>query len=177
MSKRRKYLFKVLIVGDGGVGKTTMVKRLITGRYIEQKITIGTDLFAYNLEKDGKEIVLQLWDFAGERRFRFFLPNYSRGAMGCLLCYDLARRSSFENLEEWFDIVNNNADDPVIFLVACKHDLAEEKRVVEKEEAKEFQNNHDISKFFETSSLTGYNNEIIFKDLANEIIEKKNIPM
>lgn len=105
----RKLLFKVCIVGDGGVGKSTMVQRLSTGQFIPQKITIGTDLAIENIRIDDKITAdLQIWDFAGERRFRLFLPNYARGALGCLLCYDITRRTSFDNLEEWFNIVKNN---------------------------------------------------------------------
>ncbi|MBY9019015.1 MAG: GTP-binding protein, partial [Candidatus Lokiarchaeota archaeon] len=89
MNQSKKYIYKILVVGDGGIGKSTMIQRLITGKYIEQKITIGTDLASWSIEIGNLVIKLQIWDFAGERRFRFFLPNYSRGADGCLLCYDI----------------------------------------------------------------------------------------
>ena len=73
---QRRMLFKVVIVGDGGVGKSTMVQRLTTGQFIPQKITIGTDLAIQSIQIDNKTTVnLQIWDFAGERRFRIFLPN------------------------------------------------------------------------------------------------------
>ncbi|MHA1689038.1 MAG: Rab family GTPase [Promethearchaeota archaeon] len=174
---RKKLLYKCVIVGDGGVGKTTMVQRLIIGNYIPQKMTIGTDLATYSIEindEDGTiyDIILQLWDFAGEARFRFFLPNYANGARGCLICYDITRYSSYEHLEEWYNIVNENAANPVYVLVGQKHDLAEQKRVVNVEKAREFQERHNIPHFFETSSKTGYNNKIIFKTLAKEIIKK-----
>jgi Ras-related protein Rab-11A len=177
MSKRKKHLFKVIIVGDGGVGKSTMVQRLITGKFIAQKITIGTDLATYTIEKDDGIIVLQLWDFAGERRFRFFLPNYSRGAIGCLLCYDITRRTSFKNLEEWYEIVQNNAADPVCYLIGCKHDLADKKRGVTREDALEYKEKMGFEKFFETSSKTGYHIHPVYEDLTEDIIEKKEIPL
>ncbi|MHA1803800.1 MAG: Rab family GTPase [Promethearchaeota archaeon] len=175
--KRKKLLYKCVIVGDGGVGKTTMVQRLITGNYIPQKMTIGTDLATYSIEindEDGTiyDIILQLWDFAGEARFRFFLPNYAKGARGCLICYDITRYSSYEHLEEWYNIVNENAANPVYILVGQKYDLAEQKRVVDVEKAREFQQHYDIPHLFETSSKTGYNNKIIFETLAKEIIKK-----
>ncbi len=176
---RKKFLFKIVVVGDGGVGKTTMIQRLITGNYLPQKMTIGTDLatYAIEIEKGNSiyEVYLQLWDFAGEARFRFFLPNYARGAMGALICYDITRYSSYEHLEEWYHIVNDNSTEPVYMLIGEKLDLADEKRVVSIEKAKEFQAKHSITHLIETSSKSGYNNHIIFETLAREIIEKKNV--
>jgi Ras-related protein Rab-11A len=172
----RQLLFKVIIVGDGGVGKSTMVKRLTTGLFIPQKITIGTDLASIDVDVGKKNSVkLQIWDFAGEQRFRFFLPNYARGAMGCVLCYDVTRYASFENLPEWYEIVEKNAQDPVFVLVGCKLDLADQRRVVDPEEAKKFQQEHNLDYFFETSSKSGENNWTIFQTLTEEIIKKKDL--
>ncbi|MBD3195084.1 MAG: GTP-binding protein [Candidatus Lokiarchaeota archaeon] len=176
MSGKRKLLFKCVIVGDGGVGKSTLVKRLMTGKYIEQKITIGTDLATYKINYKNHSIVLQLWDFAGEKRFRFFLPNYARGAMGCLLCYDIARRNTFKNLDEWYKIVTNNSD-PVIALVGCKRDLADKKRSVTEKDAKELQDEKNIDIFYETSSKTGDNVKALFEELTKKIVEINEIPL
>ncbi|MHA1489206.1 MAG: Rab family GTPase [Promethearchaeota archaeon] len=172
---QRKLLFKVVIVGDSGVGKSTMVQRLITGRFLPQKTTIGTDLASYYFEINKTKINLQLWDFAGEKKFRFFLPNYCRGAQGCLLCYDLTRYASFENLKEWYDIVVNNAKNPVFVLVGGKSDLTEDLRAVEPEQAEKYKSKYNITHFFETSSKTGINNKLIFETLALTIIEKNKI--
>ncbi len=170
----RKLLFKIVIVGDGGVGKSTMVQRLITGEFIPQKITIGTDLAIHNIKvNETISANLQIWDFAGERRFRIFLPNYSRGATGCLLCYDITRRSSFENLEEWYQIVNINAEDPVFILVGEKADLADIRRSVEFDQAIEFKEKYNIEYFIETSSKSGENNNKIFETLTHLILKKK----
>lgn len=170
----RKLFIKSIVVGDGGVGKSTMIQRLITGKYIAQKITIGTDLATYDLEFDGKKVTLQIWDFAGEKRFRFFLPNYSRGAMGCLLCYDISRYTSFDNLKEWYEIVKENANDPVFVLVGGKNDL-EDRRVVSREDAEAFKEEYDLDYFFETSSKSGDNNKKIFRVLAEGILDKFNL--
>ncbi len=171
---KRKLLFKVCIVGDGGVGKSTMVKRLITGRYIEQKITIGADLSTYYTNIDDKKVTLQLWDFAGERRFQFFLPNYSRGVKGCLLCYDVGRRASFEKLSNWYDIIDKKKN-PVFVLVGCKSDLGDTKRVVADNEAEEFQEENNIKMFYETSSKTGYNVKELFDQLSFELLQQDKI--
>ncbi len=172
----RRLLFKVVIVGDGGIGKSTMVQRLSTGLFIPQKITIGTDLAIENIQIDENTTVnLQIWDFAGERRFRIFLPNYARGASGCVLCYDITRRTSFESLEEWYGIVKNNAVNPVFILVGEKLDLADIRRSVDSSQAEEFKENHKIERFFETSSKSGENNKKIFEIFTRLIIKKQGI--
>jgi Ras-related protein Rab-11A len=172
----RKLLFKICVVGDGGVGKSTMVQRLSTGQFIPQKITIGTDLAVENIQIDDNTTVnLQIWDFAGERRFRIFLPNYARGATGCLLCYDITRRTSFQSLEEWYGIVKNNAVNPVFILVGEKLDLADIRRSVEGSQAEEFKEKHKIERFYETSSKSGENNKKIFETLTRLILKKQGI--
>jgi small GTP-binding protein len=172
----RKMLFKVVVVGDGGVGKSTMVKRLTTGQFIPQKITIGTDLATYDIKiEQNIEVRLQIWDFAGERRFRLFLPNYSRGATGCLICYDITRRTSFDSLEEWYNIVNENTDKIVFILVGEKLDLADIRRSVEYKHAERFQQKYNLDHFFETSSKSGENNKKIFETLTRLILKKKNL--
>jgi len=172
----RKLLFKVVVVGDGGIGKSTMIQRLSTGQFIPQKITIGTDLAVENIQIDENITVnLQIWDFAGERRFRIFLPNYAQGATGCLLCYDITRHTSFESLEEWYGIVKNNAVNPVFILVGQKLDLADIRRSVERSQAEEFKENHKIDCFFETSSKSGENNKMIFETLTRLILENQGI--
>ncbi|MFX1392301.1 MAG: Rab family GTPase [Promethearchaeota archaeon] len=173
-----RLIFKIIVVGDGGIGKSTMIQRLTTGQYIPMKITIGTDLISHDvpISDTSKEVAkLQIWDFGGEKRFRFFLPNYCRGSAGCLLCYDITRFKSLENLDEWYNIVKENTVDPIFILVGQKHDLAEEKRAVASSDAVKFQEKYQIPYFYETSSKSGYNNKIIFETLTKAIIEKRNL--
>ncbi len=172
IEQKRKYLFKVVVVGDGGIGKSTMIQRLITGHFTPMKITIGTDLATYQMEFEKMVVKLQIWDFAGEKRFRFFLPNYARGAHGCLICYDITRYTSFQNLQEWYDIIQENSSDPVFILIGGKVDLADTRRTVKREEAEEFRKEHEIPYLFETSSKSGINNKIIFEKLIKEIQKK-----
>jgi small GTP-binding protein len=169
----QKLLFKVVIVGDGGVGKSTMVQRLTTGQFIPQKITIGTDLATHDVKIDDTINRLQIWDFAGEKRFRIFLPNYAMGAKGCILCYDITRRSSFESLKEWYNIVNDNASNPVYILVGEKLDLADVRRSVEYEQGEEFKRNYKLDYFFETSSKSGENNINIFETITRLLLQKQ----
>ena len=173
---QRKLLFKIVVVGDGGVGKSTMVQRLTTGQFIPQKITIGTDLATFDIQIDDSiTSKLQIWDFAGERRFRIFLPNYARGAAGCLLCYDITRRTSFDSLQEWYNIVYNNSSQPIMALVGEKLDLADIRRSVATEDAEQFKEEYKLDYFFETSSKSGENNKRIFEILTRSILKKQKI--
>jgi len=173
---KEKFTLKVVVVGNGGVGKSTMIQRLITGKFIGQKITIGTDLASYKLDVEDNEgniykVTLQLWDFAGEKRFRFFLPRYARGAQGCVLAYDITRYTSFEDLSEWYQIISENADSPIYVLCGGKVDLASEKRTVQYSEGEEFQKAYNLHHFFETSSKSGENNKLIFETLTRSILK------
>ena len=153
-----------------------MIQRLITGNFVPMKITIGTDLASYDMNFDDISVKLQIWDFAGERRFRFFLPNYARGAQGCLLCYDITRYTSFQNLKEWYDIVKENTNTETIFLlVGGKADLSEYRRTVERSEAEEFQKELNIPFFLESSSKTGENNKNAFELLTEAMLKKREL--
>lgn len=174
--QKHQYLFKIVVVGDGGVGKSTMIQRLITGHFVPMKITIGTDLASYDMNIEDISVKLQIWDFAGERRFRFFLPNYARGAQGCILCYDISRYSSFQHLQEWYDIVKENTNtDTVYLLVGGKADLSEYRRTVSRAEAEELQKELDIPFFLESSSKTGENNKNVFEMLTEAMLKKREI--
>jgi small GTP-binding protein len=170
MSNYRRRFFKVVVVGDGGVGKTTLIHRFIFGEFLELKMTVGTDIRAYTKTYDGDvQLELQLWDFAGEERFRIFLPSYCKGAKACILCYDITRAFSFQNLDKWYKIIKENTDNAIIYLVGCKFDKEKHFRAVKRRVAKKFQSAYKIEQFFETSSKTGYNNEEIFNSLTDSL--------
>ncbi|MCP4763418.1 MAG: GTP-binding protein, partial [archaeon] len=110
-------VLKVCVTGEGGTGKTTLLHRLISGEFIaNMKMTIGTGLMTHNVlingEDDDYNITYQLWDFAGEKRFRFFLPNYLKGSSAVFMCFDLSRYPTFKNLEEWYKIVTETSKPP-----------------------------------------------------------------
>jgi len=171
----KSYFFKIIVVGDGGVGKTTMVKRLCFGKFIPQKITIGTDLAMYDLILNDTIYKLQLWDFAGEKRFRFFLPSYCRGADACIFVFDLTRYQSFPSLQEWYDIVTQNTENLATLLVGSKLDLAIDMRQITSEEAIEFQKAHNVDAYIETSSKSGENNRQVFEMITLKIVEKRQL--
>lgn len=119
------WIFKVVVAGAGGVGKTALIQRYVTGTFIEDhKMTIGAQFSIKDIELENNEKVrLQLWDFAGEERFRFLLGDYCRGASGAFVCYDITDYATFEQIPEWLRIIRKNAGMIPIILVGNKYDL------------------------------------------------------
>lgn len=167
--------FKICIFGAGGVGKTTMVQRYITGRFREStKMTIGADILIKELEFNNWKVKLQIWDFGGEERFRFFLPPYARGAFAGIFMYDITRYNSIIEFDEWVKIFMKGAsfrDKKVpILMVGGKLDL-EQRRTISAEEASHFALSRNVYKIIECSSKTGHNIDLIFKDITIKIME------
>ncbi len=169
------YLFKIIVVGDGAVGKTTLTQKLITGKFQSKyKMTLGVDLSIKFLKIKQGVCKLQIWDTGGQERFQYVSPIYYRGALGTLCCYDITKRASFENVPKWIRNVENYCGNIPIVLVATKKDL-ENFRVVKEEEGRNFAMERDLY-FFETSSKSGSNLKKPFLALTKLII-KNLIPV
>jgi small GTP-binding protein len=140
-------------------------------------MTIGVDFYIKTLEIDGINITLQIWDFAGEHRFKNLLPNYLIGASGGIFMYDISRFSSLKNIDGWIDVVHKTPIEqrnylPMI-LVGGKSDLASHgKRVVDPEFAKDYGKTRNLFDFLECSSKTGENVEAIFEILSRKLLSK-----
>jgi small GTP-binding protein len=164
-------MFKVCLFGDGGVGKTTLITRYLTGLFkTNQQMTIGVDFHIKKLEISGLKITLQIWDFAGEDRFRFLLPSYVVGASGGLFMYDITRYSSLKNFPEWIEIfkkgiIGNKEEQLPVIMVGGKLDLAY-KRTVSSKEAFKLAKEHKLYGYVECSSKDGNNIEEIFHEIA-----------
>ncbi len=168
--------FKILIFGDGGVGKTTLVNRYLTGVYTTGSITIGVDFHIKLLEIEGQEITLRIWDFAGEEKFRFLLPSYAEGSNGGIFMFDTTRYSSIKNLDEWITVFKQsmkNQEIPLI-LVGGKKDLDNE-RSVSNQDAVDIAKSHNFKDYMECSSKTGENVEDIFIRLARSMMQKAGL--
>jgi small GTP-binding protein len=171
--KLDNFIGKVCVVGEGGVGKSSLLNRLISGKFIQNmKMTIGTDLLTYQVIMETKKITYQLWDFAGEQRFRFFLPTYLKGAASVFICFDLTRFITFKNLDEWYQIVTQNTKDPIIYLIGTKRDL-EDRRAVTKDVIESWMHDKRISRLFECSAATGENIAEVFKILGDDLLREK----
>lgn len=168
--------FKICVFGDGGVGKTTLVNRYLTGLFKEgYHITIGADFFLKKIVYDDKEITLQIWDFAGEERFRFLLPRYVQGSSGAIFMFDITRSSSILNFSEWIDVFKESFDrnlvDIPILLVGGKLDL-EHKREITPTDAMGIAQKNRFKDYMECSAKTGENVEKIFEIITGLMIEK-----
>ncbi len=171
--------FKMNIFGDGGVGKTSLVIKYLTGLFAgNQTMTIGVDFHVKKLTVEDKKVILQIWDFAGQDRFRFLLPTYVRGAKGGVFMYDITRYSSLENIALWFDVLKagglKEESHMPILMVGGKLDL-ESERVVSKEEALEVAKNYGFIGCMECSSKTGQNVEEIFTRITKTMLERANL--
>ncbi len=166
------------IFGDGGVGKTTLVNRYILGLfYGDTTMTIGVDFHVKYLEVDGKKVALQIWDFAGEERFRFLLPTYLKGASGAIFIYDITRYSSLRNVMDWLAVVDaqfKQRERIPLLMVGGKADLAE-KRMVSSSEAIEIAKSSQFSGFIECSSKTGKNVEKVSYAITQLMLEEADL--
>jgi len=164
------YLFKILVVGDSGTGKSSLVVRFADHTFDEDSVpTIGVDFKIKTIDlEDGKTVKLQIWDTAGQERFRTLSSSYYRGAHGVVIVYDTTTKSSFQNIPQWLREVERYSDAAVPkILVGNKNDL-KTKREVDSESGKEFSSDLGIP-FIETSAKSFTNVEAAFAAMATEI--------
>jgi len=178
------YLFKLLLIGDSGVGKSCLLLRFADDTYTESYIsTIGVDFKIRTIELDGKTIKLQIWDTAGQERFRTISSTYYRGAHGIIVVYDITNMVSFDNVKRWLTEIDKYARENVNkLLVGNKMDLDTVAdgdksaalgglRQVSTEKGKAFANNLEIP-FLETSAKAGTFVDTAFLMMAHEIKNK-----
>ncbi|XP_077177530.1 ras-related protein Rab-13 [Paroedura picta] len=172
MAKSYDHLFKLLLIGDSGVGKTCLIIRFaednFSGTYIS---TIGIDFKIRTVEIGGKRIKLQVWDTAGQERFKTITTAYYRGAMGIILVYDITDDKSFENIQNWMKSIKENASAGVERLLLGNKCDMEAKRKVPRDRAEKLSKEHGI-RFFETSAKSSLNVEEAFNTLARDILLK-----
>lgn len=165
------YLFKIVLIGDSGVGKSNLLSRFTTDEFnIESKSTIGVEFATRTIEVEGKKIKAQIWDTAGQERYRAITSAYYRGAVGALIVYDISKSSSYENCNHWLTELRENADDNVaVGLIGNKSDLAH-LRAVPTDEAKNFASENQLL-FTETSALNSENVDQAFRELITAIYQ------
>merc|ERR1712226_547920 len=175
MNPEYDYLFKLLLIGDSGVGKSCLLLRFADDTYSESYIsTIGVDFKIRTIEHDGKTIKLQIWDTAGQERFRTITSSYYRGAHGIIVVYDVTDQDSFDNVKQWLQEIERYAGENVKkLLVGNKSDLTQRKQV-DFTTAKEYASQLEIP-FLETSAKANTNVEQAFITMASEI--KNSMPV
>merc|ERR1712166_23496 len=163
------YLFRLLLIGDSGVGKSCLLLRFADDTWTETYIcTIGVDFKIRTIEVNGKIVKLQIWDTAGQERFRNITASYYRGAHGIMLVYDVTDEDSFNGLERWLAEVDKHCGTDVNkVIVGNKSDL-QERKVVDFAAAKEFADGHGIP-CMETSAKGSHNVEAVFMALTEQI--------
>ncbi|KAI6203814.1 hypothetical protein M3Y94_00600200 [Aphelenchoides besseyi] len=163
------YLFKVVLIGDSGVGKSNLLSRFTRNEFnLESKSTIGVEFATRSIQVEGKIVKAQIWDTAGQERYRAITSAYYRGAVGALLVYDIAKHVTYENVARWLRELRDHADQNiVIMLVGNKSDLRH-LRAVPTEEATAYAESNQLS-FIETSALDSTNVEKAFTNILTEI--------
>ncbi|RZF39576.1 hypothetical protein LSTR_LSTR001097 [Laodelphax striatellus] len=165
-------LFKLLLIGDSGVGKTCVLFRFSDDAFTPTFIsTIGIDFKIKTVELRGKKIKLQIWDTAGQERFHTITTSYYRGAMGIMLVYDITNEKSFENIVKWLRNIDEHANEDVEKMILGNKCDMDDKRAVSKERGEAIAREHGI-RFMETSAKANINIEQAFNELAEAILVK-----
>ncbi|MBY8988533.1 MAG: GTP-binding protein [Candidatus Lokiarchaeota archaeon] len=170
----KKFILKILLAGEGGVGKTTLLHRYVEGRFsAETRMTIGVEFFLKEVEIDSKYCTLQLWDFGGQERFRFLLESYVLGAKGALLLFDLTRPITLEKLENWVNICRRGDPNLPILFLGTKHDLDNDIMVTD-DYALEFKEAFNLFDYLKVSSKSGENVQNAFTLLTTKILDRQS---
>lgn len=171
MNSDYDYLFKILIIGDSGVGKSSLLMRFVDDTFTETHITtIGVDFKIKTVDFNGKIIKMQIWDTAGQERFRTITSSYYRGAHGMLIVYDVSDSESFQNIHLWLQECERYANaDIVKILVGNKTDSS--RRTVSFEMGLKLADQYGMT-FVETSAKNGMNVESAFMKASEQLYEK-----
>jgi small GTP-binding protein len=168
-----KSTFKIVVAGDGGVGKTTLLYRYVEDRFsFDTKMTIGVEIFRKTLIFDsGSSCALQIWDFSGQERFQFLVQNFVMGAKGALVLFDLTKSPRFlTRVDDWVEIVQSQNKDIPMVLVGTKADL-EDKITITQDAIFNLMEKHNFLKYYTTSSKTGLNVSEAFNLLTSKLVK------
>jgi len=176
---KKEMAYKLCIFGESCVGKTTLTRCYLMGYFEEDiKLTMGAELFIKFLEIENIRIVLQIWDFGGEKTFQFLLPMYSKGSFGGIFMFDLTRANTLDRIEEWLGCFKEgltlDRKDVPILLVGGKLDLQEQIEV-SKNYAKAIAQQYNLFDYIDCSSKTGKNVEIVFETLVRKILKNYSL--
>jgi len=167
------YTFKILLLGDASVGKTSFTKRYCYNIFNpSERLTIGVDFHVKTIELNNKTIKLQIWDVGGEERFRFLLPTYCLGANAAFLLYDTTRPATLDNIPEWTSIVRQKGGKIPMMLCGSKIDLEKTQREVPRELGIQIAEKNDLSSFVEVSAKDNINVDKAFQVISELTLEK-----
>ncbi|CAL9736525.1 ypt/Rab-type GTPase Ypt7p [Monosporozyma servazzii] len=178
MSSRKKNILKVIILGDSGVGKTSLMHRYVNDKYSQQyKATIGADFLTKEVAVDDKVATMQVWDTAGQERFQSLGVAFYRGADCCVLVYDVTNTKSFENIKTWRDefLVHANVSSPETFpfvILGNKVDIEDNKKTVNAKSAQELTKSLGNIPLFLTSAKDAINVDSAFEEIARNALQQ-----
>ncbi|XP_075463830.1 ras-related protein Rab-25 [Ascaphus truei] len=167
------FVFKVVLIGESGVGKTNLLSRFTRNEFNhDSRTTIGVEFSTRTLTVDGHIVKAQIWDTAGLERYRAITSAYYRGAVGALLVYDITKHQTYDSVERWLKELYDHADASiVVMLVGNKCDLTDQAREVPAEEAKMYADSNGLL-FTETSALDSTNVQLAFETILRDIYQK-----
>ena len=170
---------KVVFIGNPSTGKTSLLNRIVNDKFLpDYDSTIGVDFFTKTIYYNESIFKIQLWDSAGQEKYRSLIPSYIRGAALIFLVYDLSWRESFEAIKNWLGFVNQYADKNIIklVLVGNKSDLTPTRKI-EKEVIEQYCKNNGIENYFEVSAKSGENIHELFKSVVRQLFIKFALPI
>ncbi len=175
MANGNLYVFKVIIIGPGAVGKTSLLHRFVKNKFsFRYKLTIGADFLSKIMEREDSTIKLQIWDIGGQDRYKFLRASFFDGANGALIVFDLSRWHTFGELEDWIADLREFAGEKTPFiLIGNKVDLINKKDESYERESAEVFAKKEKTHYVETSAKSGENVESAFLELINRML--KNI--
>ncbi|XVF75262.1 hypothetical protein PTKIN_Ptkin13bG0173400 [Pterospermum kingtungense] len=163
------YLFKIVLIGDSGVGKSNILSRFTRNEFcLESKSTIGVEFATKTLQVQGKTVKAQIWDTAGQERYRAITSAYYRGAVGALLVYDLTKRQTFDNVLRWLRELRDHADSNIVIMMAGNKSDLNHLRAVSQEDAASLAEKEGLA-FLEISALEAYNVDKAFQTVLLDI--------
>ncbi|PON49822.1 Small GTP-binding domain containing protein [Parasponia andersonii] len=166
------YLFKLVLIGDSGVGKSNILSRFTRNEFcLESKSTIGVEFATRTLQVEGKTVKAQIWDTAGQERYRAITSAYYRGAVGALLVYDITKRQTFDNIQRWLRELRDHADSNIVIMMAGNKADLNHLRAISSEDAGALAEKEGLS-FLETSALEALNVEKAFQSILLDIYQK-----
>ncbi|NHJ05430.1 MAG: GTP-binding protein [Candidatus Heimdallarchaeota archaeon] len=171
--KESSYIFKVLLIGEAAVGKTSLTLKFVHGKFkSDYLLTVGMEPYSKYITVGNNTVTLSIWDIAGQQRFDVFRTMFFRGAKAALLVFDLTRPATLSKLQNWYeDLIKNAGKDVLTILVGNKNDL-EDLRSVSNKEAIAFAKKIKALTYIETSAKTGENVDESFKMITEKLVER-----
>ena len=169
-------VWKIVVGGSGGVGKTTFLHRFLTKQFLQDaKLTVGVSFRSHNLVRQGKNISLVLWDLGGQERFRFIQGTYIKGAVAAFVMFDLTRFNTLLELQQWISLIRETTSPSApIMLVGTKLDLTDpEDLAAINVEAEQFAKEFNLVGYITISSKSGENVEEAMENMVDLLLMQK----